>query len=96
VGCGACGIVIDGPKGKYDAAACKFFFCQFQLLDLGLGGNLDDLILFDRLARLASFSNRYLARSSSKLGFGFLPFCLLRASPLFVLGPSDFNFSRHP
>jgi len=95
-GCRAFGIGIDGPEGEYDAAEWKFFFCQFQLPKLCLGGNLDDLTSFDRLARLASFSFRYLARSSSKLSFSFLPLCLLWSLAPFILRCSDFNISGRP
>ena len=79
---------------EYDAAEWKFFLCQFWLLELCLGGNLDDLTSFDQLAYLASFSFKYLARSSSKLSFGFLPLWLLWSLPPFILGHSDFSISR--
>ena len=96
MGWGEYGSAIDGPKGEYDAAEWKFFFCHFRPLELCLGGNLDDLTSFDRLARLASFSLKYLARSSSKLSFGFLPLCLKRSLPPFVLGRSELRISGRP
>ena len=81
---------------EYGAAEWKFFLCQFQLPELCLEGNLDDLTSFDWLARLASFSLKYLARSSSKLSFGFLPLCLKRSLPPFVLGRSDLRIYGLP
>ena len=74
----------------------KFFPLQFQLLEFCLRCVFDDLSSFDRLARLASFSFRYLARSSSKLSFGFLPLYSQRSLPLLILERFDFNFSESP